>query len=291
MKHFNQWSKKRTASFLIHSFFVSVPFIASTISAVHFWETLTGQIWLAIGMMVVVEVLALTGLVLHITRIESPFTGLRHFLPVISVVPLGWELSRLLSSQNNPTEVVWGATVTVTVIFVFVSWRCFTTIERLFIDPVEAAREKAYEETRAFEVFITKHAREGAIINRALADMANNGTDDTVLAVVTSSDKLFDMSHDTNDADDSMSRHEAPVMSLPATRGTTDDDDDDTEYDTPSDTIQRVTTPRPNDADKDDIIKRVLSGVMTEDEAAERVGKSVRTIQRWVSAARNGVTQ
>lgn len=138
------WSQKRRASLAVHVAFVAIPFVISTVSAGFFWHALFQTLWIVIPLVTVIDLLALTGLVLFITKIESPFTTLRHLLPFVSIVPLGWELYGVLIQHNTPllSTIVAGL---VTAILVVIAWKCFTTIERLFIDPVEAARERARE--------------------------------------------------------------------------------------------------------------------------------------------------
>lgn len=137
------WTKRRWASLIIHSTFVLIPFAWSTISAYAFWRAMFNDDWLPVPMVGVIEVLALTGLVLHIARIDSPFKGLRHLLPFISIVPLGRELYLLLA--HNGWLLAGTLTVVVSAILVYIAWQCFTTIERLFIPPEQAAREQARE--------------------------------------------------------------------------------------------------------------------------------------------------
>lgn len=145
------WTRKRKASLVVHAGFVSVPFTISTASAYLFWYALFKTEWLAAPMVVVIDLLALTGLVLFIVGIESPFVTLRHLLPFVSVVPLGWELYSLLAKHNDPllSGVV---TAFVTGVLVVIAWSCFRTIERLFIDPVTAARERARERVRDLDL-------------------------------------------------------------------------------------------------------------------------------------------
>jgi len=142
------WTKRRWASLIVHVLFVTVPFTISTVSALLFWKAMFNSWGLAVPMVAVIEVLALIGLVLFILRIESPFTGLRHLLPFISIVPLGRELYLLLA--HNDPWIAWSLTVLATLILVVISWQCFKTIERLFIDPIAAAREKAREQVATF---------------------------------------------------------------------------------------------------------------------------------------------
>lgn len=147
MKH---WSRTRRISLAIHVLFVSVPFFASSVSALLLWQALFNSWWLAVPMMLVIDVLALTGLILTIARIPSPFVPLRHVLPFISIIPLGRELYLLL--QHNSTAIAGAVTIAVTALFVAIAWQCFGTIERLFVSPVEAARERAQEQLAGLTV-------------------------------------------------------------------------------------------------------------------------------------------
>lgn len=136
----NHWTRRRWASFIIHVIVVLIPFTFATISALFFWQRLFQDWLIAAAMVACVDVLAVLGLVLHITRIDSPFQVLRHALPFVSIVPLGLELYSLLATSNAPWLSVLIAVLTTAVLTV-IAWRCYVTIERLFIDPVTAARE------------------------------------------------------------------------------------------------------------------------------------------------------
>jgi hypothetical protein len=74
MTHY--WTKRRKWSLGIHVAFVLVPFSLSTVSALLFWRAMFGGWWLAVPMVAVIEVLSLAGLVLFLTKIESPFVAL-----------------------------------------------------------------------------------------------------------------------------------------------------------------------------------------------------------------------
>ena len=155
MRH---WTAKRKASFWVHAAFVSVPFVASTIAAGAFWGNLFGSYWLAVPMVAVVEVLALAGLVLYIARIPSPFWVLRRLLPFISIVPLSYELYGML--QHNGAWVAGVATLVVAGVLLAVAHQCFATIEKLFIDPIEAAIEEAQEKFEGLDALLTGLARQ-----------------------------------------------------------------------------------------------------------------------------------
>jgi hypothetical protein len=153
MTHY--WTKRRWASLAIHVAFVSVPFTLSTVSALLFWAAMfNDNWWLAVPMVAVIELLSLAGLVLFLTRIESPFVHLRHLLPFISIVPLGREL--YLQLRQNDPPLAWSLTILTTGIMVIIAWQCFRTIERLFISPVEAAKEKAREQIGALSVTLAQ---------------------------------------------------------------------------------------------------------------------------------------
>lgn len=146
----NQWTIKRKLSLGIHAGVVLIPFSFSTVSALFFWRGLFASWLLAVPMVLVVDVLALLGLVLFIAGIASPFVWLRHMLPFISIVPLGVELYGAL--ERNGPALAWSATIVATAVLVGVAWKCFETIERLFVPPIEAAREKAREQMERVRV-------------------------------------------------------------------------------------------------------------------------------------------
>lgn len=138
------WTMRRRASLIIHALVVLIPFVFSAGSAVLFWYGLFRSWWVAGSLVTVIDGLALLGLVLFICRVPSPFQALRHVLPFVSVVPLGYELLTALSAHNN----VWLSAIVsgiVTAVMVAVAWQCFRTIEQLFVDPLTAAMELAEE--------------------------------------------------------------------------------------------------------------------------------------------------
>lgn len=167
MTHY--WTRRRWASLIVHVLFVSVPFTLSTVSALLFWAAMFNDNWLlAVPMVAVIEVLSLIGLVLFLTRIESPFVYLRHLLPFISIVPLGREL--YLQLRSNEPLVAWSLTITATTILVIISWQCFRTIEHLFISPVQAAKEKAREQIGALTVTLAQLDEMNGIVDGFVVD-------------------------------------------------------------------------------------------------------------------------
>lgn len=154
----NHWTKRRWASLIVHSTIVLIPLIFGTVSALHFWHGLFQSWWAAAPMVAVIDVLALLGLVLFICRIESPFVHLRHALPFVSIVPLGAELWQLLTPHNDIWVTV-PVTVLSTAILVGVAWRCYVTIERLFVDPLTAAAELMHERALAARQQMTQQVQ------------------------------------------------------------------------------------------------------------------------------------
>ena len=158
----NQWTHARWASFVIHVVFVSVPFLASSISALLFWHSMFGDWLLAIPAVLVVDVLALTGLVLFIAGVPSPFVPLRRALPFVSIVPLGRELYLLL--EHNGAWTAIPVTILAVAVLTAIAWKCFDTIEALFIDPVQAAREKAREQLAVLSIELAQLTEKNAVV-------------------------------------------------------------------------------------------------------------------------------
>lgn len=141
------WTRNDTISLGVHSLFVSIPFIAGTVSSFLLWVHLFGwQQWpIAIAIIATMEVLALTGFVLALLRISSPLIHLRHILPFISVVPLGRELYVLLQLGGNDTWVSVVVSVFLTAILTILDFYCFRAIENLFVSPQDRAQRKMRE--------------------------------------------------------------------------------------------------------------------------------------------------
>lgn len=173
------WTRQRRASLAVHVFFVSVPFLASSVSALLLWRSLFDSWLLAIPAVLVVDILTLTGLLLFILRIPSPFVPLRKALPFVSVVPLGRELYLLLS-HNDPLIAVI-VTLIAVIVLTAIAWQCFATIEQLFIDPVTAAREKAREQLEDVTLQIASLTEANAVI----AEFVTAWRTQTVTAIVT----------------------------------------------------------------------------------------------------------
>lgn len=162
------WTVKRKASLVVHSIVVAIPFTISTVAALLFWDSWFHSWWLAAPIVASVELLALTGLVLAIVRIASPFQALRHLLPFISIVPMGYELYNQLSTQGNGGVVGGVITVLLTGILVAIARSCYHTIEGLFISPVEAAIESATATTHKMHELLAANDASNTTIQGAL---------------------------------------------------------------------------------------------------------------------------
>jgi hypothetical protein len=56
---------------------------------------------------------------------------------------------------------------------VVIAWQCFRTIERLFIDPMEAAKEKAHEQVAAFRLELAQHEEMSLIVDAFVRERLN----------------------------------------------------------------------------------------------------------------------
>jgi len=167
LKH---WIRHRKASLLIHGIYAAGWLIAGAISAGLFWHELFQSILIAVGLVASVELLALVGLGCKLASIPSPFQPLRHVLPYISVLPLGYELHKILTAVGNPLWVSLLTVVVVASIAIFIAWRCWGTIEMLFNDPVKAAQEQAKEQVGVFKIELAALTAKEQIVDEYVFD-------------------------------------------------------------------------------------------------------------------------
>jgi len=160
MKH---WSNVRKLSFAVHVTFVSIPLTAASVSALFFWHDLFGSWYFAVPMVTVIDLLALTGLILFIARIPSPFVPLRHALPFVSIVPLARELYLLL--HGNGDLIAIPVTAIIIGIFTWIAWQCYRTIEHLFVSPGVAARERERERLSQLAIELEQLAEHDSILH------------------------------------------------------------------------------------------------------------------------------
>lgn len=166
MRH---WTARRKASLAVHIGIVLVPSIFATASAGALWFSLFRDWWIAVPIVIAFDVTALLGLILYIAKIESPFQMLRHLLPFVSVVPLGIELCQLLLAHND----IWLSVIValvITTVMTWIAWRCYVTIERLFVSPEVAARQVMQEQVRSLTTMLLTAADMQSSIRLAVQD-------------------------------------------------------------------------------------------------------------------------
>lgn len=166
---FQHWTNRRKASLAVHIGIVLIPFCFAAVSAGALWYSLFRDWWVAVPIVIAFDVTALLGLLLYIAKIDSPFQVLRHLLPFISVVPLGVELYQLLRVHNG---IGLSATVAfiVTTLMTLIAWRCYVTIERLFVSPEVAARQMMQEQVRQLTTMLITAADMQSSIRLAVQD-------------------------------------------------------------------------------------------------------------------------
>lgn len=147
------WVRARKISLAVHVLVLSLPFGTATLSSFFFWQSLFHDSGLALLIVFIAEALALSSLVLYIARISWPLAWLRHALPFISIVPLGWEMYLLL--RGNSPGIAIATSGIVTIWFVFLSFRLFRSLEDLFIDPILAAAEVEIERNEQSRIALT----------------------------------------------------------------------------------------------------------------------------------------
>lgn len=148
------WTIQRWASLLIHGALAIVLLAWSISSAFHFWDMAFADDIYAYGAIICIDGLAFLGLVLYIFRVESPLVHARHILPIASAVPLVFDMHNQFAHFEN--GLTWVFTVSITLLLVALSFVVWTTIERLFVQPEEAAREYAKQQMQSFNTRATQ---------------------------------------------------------------------------------------------------------------------------------------
>ena len=133
------WQRPQWASFYFHILVVAVPLLGGTVAAWLLWSVVFGP-WLAALIVASVDLLCLAGLVLHLYRVPSPFQALRHALPFVSFVPLGWELFHLALPNVGP----WAAVVAAVGLTGWAVWLDFASLQTLtgLFDPASVASQQ-----------------------------------------------------------------------------------------------------------------------------------------------------
>lgn len=165
----HHWTNRRKASLIIHTIVVLIPLTFSTAAALFFWKGLFQSWLIAIPLVLAIDILSLLGLALFIGRVASPFQALRHVLPFVSVVPLGYEMWLALAPHND-MWIAASVAVVVTAILVAIAQRCYVTIERLFVDPVVAAREYAQDRMQHIATELAQVQELNSIVDQFVSD-------------------------------------------------------------------------------------------------------------------------
>lgn len=168
MSVFSLWDDRRRISFAVHLAFLSITIVSGFVAALMLWDGWFDSWPAAIVAVTSVEVLSLTSLVLYIAKIEWPLASLRHIIPFLSILPLGYELHLFLDANpsNKGGWVPIVIPIAISIWFVFLSFKLIHSLEGLFIDPVTAAREAARSKMQAVATTLaayheTKTAAEG----------------------------------------------------------------------------------------------------------------------------------
>lgn len=135
------WTKSRWISLAVHVALALLLLVWSTSSSIHFWTfAFTDPIYVY-GAVSCIDGIALLGFALHLMQVESPLASARHALPLVSALPLAFDMHKQFMHLDGP--IAWVLTIGITALLVALSFIVWRTIERLFISPVQAAREYA----------------------------------------------------------------------------------------------------------------------------------------------------
>ena len=112
------WSKNRRISLALHGGYALVPFLAALVAAVRLWGFVFGDWFFAIPLIFSLEGVAVTGFVMKLRGIDSPFVPARHVMPVFSLLTLTYELYVFLLVQHpDNLPVVYGFTAAIVLLF------------------------------------------------------------------------------------------------------------------------------------------------------------------------------
>lgn len=160
------WTGRRKVAFWTHLIYILIPALAALVAAVRLWTFIFGEWYFAVPLILCLEGVAAIGFWFHLTKVDSPFVKARHFIPFFSVGTLGYELGAYLVGKHG-WELGVPFTVFVVGVFGFLFIKSFGVLERLMIDPVQAAAEKATELTRAILIPVEEHNARAAVFREA----------------------------------------------------------------------------------------------------------------------------
>lgn len=164
------WTIRRKLSFWTHLIYVLIPTGAALVAAVNFWTFVFGEWYFSLPLIASLEVVAAIGFAFRLAKIDSPFVLARHFIPLFSVATLAYELGSWLMTKHDP---VVGGLLTAFIVGVFGTLfvKSFGVLERLIIDPVQAAEEKAHEQAQAILVPVAEHRARARVYREFTAQL------------------------------------------------------------------------------------------------------------------------
>jgi hypothetical protein len=86
------WTPRRWIALAVHAALALLLLIWSTSSSLHFWGFAFDDPIYSYGAVVCIDGLALLGFALHLARIDSPLASARHALPLVSALPLAFDM-------------------------------------------------------------------------------------------------------------------------------------------------------------------------------------------------------
>jgi hypothetical protein len=165
----SKWTTRRKVSFLVHLLYILVPAVAALVASVDLWTTLFGSPWFAIPLIVCLEGVAAVGFVFHLMKVDSPFVHARHLVPAYSLVTLSYELGAFLVARNG-LALGLGTTAFVVAVFGTLFVKSFGVLERIFIDPIQAARERATEQAQGILLPLAVHNAQREVFHQFTAE-------------------------------------------------------------------------------------------------------------------------
>ena len=115
------WTGRRWVGFAVHAALALLLLVWSISSSLHFWEFAFKDPIYSYGAVVVLDGLALLGFALHLGRIKSPLTNARHALPLVSAVPLVFDMHQQFVHLGDGL-LTWSFTACITGLLVALSF-------------------------------------------------------------------------------------------------------------------------------------------------------------------------
>ncbi len=178
------WTWHRWSTLTILTGLVALLLSFSIPSSVNFYLWLFGDITIAVGFMLVVDVVCLVTYCMNLAGLHTRISFLHHILPVVSAVPLYHTFYVLAVAQ---LEGHWPVVVSVvaTTVITALAYMVYKSIEDLFVDPITLAQERAEYHMRGLLTVRTQYDAM-KIKMLELTNEAQQLTDDTTRQVLLS---------------------------------------------------------------------------------------------------------